>query len=472
MIFEKSKVFTIIMAVFLMTLVADSGYAQTDGENRVLAVEHNTIVMHGQKDFATGSFQKTALDNSGCIVLENMKDQRVPAGRYISPIITSSPFSELIMSWNADTPIGTSVAIEAQVQVDDNWSPWFSWGLWNTWGRAGSSKIETKNAIAKMDIDTLIINKGSVATALRYRVSLYSNQANVTPTVKLLAASVNGRSIIPSASREKTDIVLDVPQYAQRGRDPSIAGKICSPISITMLLNYYGISVMPEEMAWNVVDNSQDRVAFGNWPFNCAYAATFGLKAYVAYYSSLDDIRRDLMEGRPIAASVMYKNSEKVPEDLPILHNAPVEATDGHLVVVRGLVQKDGKEYVVVNDPAAENIAAVKRLYLAEEFEKAWTKVVYVIEKDDNAVITQLRRIPARLVAGKDMSKITLEYVGGSINLDASDIGSIVKLKSNQTVDFLSPETTGGILAKQGKGSSIIIITKNHKVFLINMKGT
>jgi uncharacterized protein YvpB len=388
---------------------------------------------------------------------------------YVSPIIFSTPFTELVMSWNAETPVGTTVSVEAQVQVDGHWSQWFSWGVWKTWGPAGSSQETLKDPLAKMDIDTLVLNKGKYATALRYRVRLYSNQANMTPTVKLLAATVNGQHIISSVGTKKQDVVLDVPQYSQGLRDPRIAGKICSPVSVTMLLNYYGIGIIPEETAWNVIDSNQDTCAFGNWPLNCAYASIFGLKSYVAYFSSLDDLRRELINGRPVAASVRYKNNEEVPDDLPILHNAPVEATDGHLVVVRGFVQKDGKEYVMVNDPAAKDNAAVKRLYLAEEFEKAWTKLVYVVEKDDNADITQPKRISARMMAGTGKNELSLEYAGGTVTLNTDDIGSIVKLKNNQTVGFIPPEEAEDIL-KQEKGSSVIIITKQRQVFEINME--
>ena len=78
-----------------------------------------------------------------------------------------------------------------------------------------------------------------------------------------------------------------------------------------------------------------------------------------------------LQQKGPVIASVMYKNSEAVPDELPVLHGAPVEATDGHLVVVRGLVQQGGKDWVIVNDPAGDS-DSVQRQYEAGEFEKAW----------------------------------------------------------------------------------------------------
>jgi hypothetical protein len=208
---------------------------------------------------------------------------------------------------------------------------------------------------------------------------------------------------------------------------------------------------------------------FGNWPFNCAYAGTFGLKAYVAYYNSLDDIRRDIRAGRPVAACVTYKNSEEVTDNLPILHNAPVEATDGHLVVVRGFVQQDGQEYVVVNDSAAREAAAVKRLYLAEEFEQAWTRLVYVVQKDSNAVITQPNWIKAKLIEGKDPTKLLLKGAGRAINLAAKDIGSIIKLRGQQIVEFIPPDAAGAVLYKQEKGCLIVIITKRHQQYQINI---
>ena len=414
-------------------------------------------------NFARGSFEGTQRIAKGELVLAG---PRRNLGVYCSPIFKSASFTELVMSWNAATPLGTSVEVQAQVRVEGKWSAWFSWGKWNSWSAVGSQKEIVHDKLAVMDIDTLKVVKGKTADALRYRIFLSSEQAHVTPRVTLLAATVNAEQKTSKELTEKKDVVLEAPAYAQRRSDPRIAGQICSPVSMAMTLNYHGVDVLPEELAWRVKDHSQDRFPFGNWSFNCAAAAAFGLKAYVAYENSVAELRETLQQTGPVIASVMYKNSEDVPDDLPVLHGAPVEATDGHLVVVRGLVQQGGKEWVLVNDPAGDR-GSVQRQYAAEEFEKAWTHYVYVIAKEKEAALRQPRRIPVKLLQKTAQTVLIQGEEGERIVLELQNIGSIVKRKNQETIGFLGPESLGALLLKPEKDSQWLLITKQQQTFCL-----
>ena len=178
-------------------------------------------------NFMAGSFEGTQRMAQGELVLAG---PRTNLGIYCSPIFKSAPFTELVMSWNAATPQGTTVEVQAQIRVDSKWSAWFSWGKWNSWSAVGSQKELVKDELAAMDIDTLKIAKGKMADALRYRIYLRSDQAQVTPKVTLLAAAVNAASRNSKERGVRKDMVLEVPAYAQRRSDPSIAGQICSPV--------------------------------------------------------------------------------------------------------------------------------------------------------------------------------------------------------------------------------------------------
>ena len=465
----------LVALLFLVgAVVPASVHSAAAAEKPALTTENNLLIFTGQKDFSAGSFSGTELDNKGSIVLQHTGSQYFSTGIYTSSVITCESFKKMVMSWNVDTPEGTVVSVEAQIFLNKKWTPWLSWGRWSTTEDSGSVKSSIKSLLA-MDTDTLLIKDGQTATALRYRIKLESKSATHSPTIRLVAIAVRGNephSLPVNKNLKKADIVLDVPQYSQKQRDPKISGRICSPTSLAMILNYYGVNVIPEETAWGVMDYAED--IFGNWPFNCAYAGSFGLRSYVAYYTSLEDIKRDILAGRPVAASVMYKKSESVAENLPVLHNAPIEATHGHLVVVRGFVQKDGKEYVVVNDPAAYENQAVKRLYLAKEFEAAWNKVVYIVAKQTDAII-QPKRIAANIkytgdtLKSKDgtiKSKALLEVAGLSVDLSPEHVRSIVILKANGKAEFLQANQSRSLwLNKQEKNASIIVITDNHKVY-------
>jgi uncharacterized protein YvpB len=301
-------------------------------------------------------------------------------GVYLSPVIQTAPFGSLIISWNVDTPSGTAIAVEAQVLVEKKWSEWFSWG---TWGDKAASSGNPASRVAQMDVDTLLLKGDKKATAIRYRLKLSSRDPRVTPAVRLIALSIKnkdrsaGRAVTVEAAGNAWERDLPVPSYSQAKRDPKIASRICSPTSVSMVMAYHGVWVAPETVAWGSYDSKQD--LFGNWPFNAAYAAKSGLTAYVAFFDSLSDLKQEIAQGYPVVAAVWYRNSEAIAQPLPVLHGAPIDYTEGHLVVVRGFKVRDGKEYVLVNDPAGADDAAVYREYLAAEFEAAWVKVAYII---------------------------------------------------------------------------------------------
>ena len=79
--------------------------------------------------------------------------------------------------------------------------------------------------------------------------------------------------------------------------------------------------------------------------------------------------------GIPLVASIAVGPGELDGFLLP-------QGTDGHLVVVRGFTPEGDP---IVNDPAAESNAAVRRVYDRAQFERAWLGgsggVVYVIQR-------------------------------------------------------------------------------------------
>jgi hypothetical protein len=119
----------------------------------------------------------------------------------------------------------------------------------------------------------------------------------------------------------------------------------------------------------------------GNWPFNAAYAATFGLEGYVARFSSLADVEPWIAAGVPVAFSFAFKFGE--------LANAPIASTTGHLAVIVGF---DGAGNPIVHDPAAASDAGVPRVYRRAQLESVWLRssggTVYLIYPPDLAVPT------------------------------------------------------------------------------------
>jgi uncharacterized protein YvpB len=385
----------------------DQGQEQTgepEYEEREL-LNKNLFVFTTQDDFAQGHNDGTVVSNygNGAITLADGST----SGTYTSPIIKTSPFEYMILSWNADTPGDSNVTIHGRVRVKGEWSKWLSWGTWSTSsypGADGKTRMpgsatapEQEDAIAKVATDELYVKgrDGETADAFQYRLILNSGSESANkPHVRLMASTVRntlaGQAIpaaVPANAAElaELDHDLDVPVYSQSVRDPMIASSICSPTSVAMALEYFGHEVTPEQSAWLACDYVGNM--FGNWSFNVASAASFDLSGYVAYFIQEEggdpwlQVKEQIAAGNPVIVSVRYRSPESS-EPYPVVEGVPISSTGGHLVLVRGFTWENGVEYVIVNDSAAKDNEGVHRKYRADQFAEAWRKVAYVIYSD------------------------------------------------------------------------------------------
>lgn len=348
-----------------------------------------------------GDFKDNAMGLDRIAIIENPDDGAIQlqagqqAGVYTSNIFNASPFTKAVLSWNTDTPAGTLVQVEARVcenaldangQSTENWSDWLSFGQWGTTINRASGIGDTDSPLAKMEVDTLVLKNGKTANKIQYRVILHSGRAGVTPTLGLVAVALRNAHPGQEITKVFTDHpdlanlpVLNVPQFSQMIREPSIADSICSPTSVAMMLNYYGTAVQPETVAWGAYDYGADE--FGNWPFNTAYAGSLGYQAYVDY-STIEGLKREIAGGHPVAVAVAYKNSAGVNASLPVIDGAPIRSTYGHLIVVCGFIQENGTEYIIINDPTAASNAGVRVRYRLDQFAAAWAEsgnIAYII---------------------------------------------------------------------------------------------
>ena len=408
-------------------------------------------------DFKSGTLNGTVITNHGDGEIELAKTEKgyISKGTYISNDFYTKPFEYLVMSWNSDTPDGTSIKIEAQVYVNGKWSSYRSWGTWSTsMERASAGESNSDSDAAYVDADTLIVKGSSkeTANAFRYRITFNTGNPKFSPSVRLVAETIRNKSdgqAIKDATLDNIkdadysyNKILNVPVYSQMIRDPNIASCICSATSIAMVLKYYGISrLIPEETAWGIYDSNYDGT--GNWSFNTAYAGSYGFTSYVKYCTSVNDLKKEIMEGNPVIISVRYKNSENVNETFPIIHGAPIASTRGHLIVAAGFIKKDGKEYVVVNDPAAKNDSGVRLNYLESELDAAWQtsgRAAYIIHPVENdggtakPVRLDAKFVPCRNVItrdGKTYKEFKLMYNGNAVDIN---IESDKKLLSGITI--------------------------------------
>ena len=241
-------------------------------------------------------------------------------------------------------------------------------------------------------VDTFCAAPGLVA--YRLRVTLSAAGFEAVPSVRMLGAIASSAAPVASETStpgEAAGVDLDVPPYAQSVHDgeyPRYGGggaAWCSPTSTAMVLDYWGSGPAAADLVWvdpEIADPCVDHAArfthdaaygTGNWSFNIAYAAHFGLDAFVTRLRSLQEAESFLAAGIPLVASIVAGPGELDGFQLP-------QGTDGHLVVIVGFTPGGDP---IVNDPAARSNDAVRRSYDRTQFESVWLNgsggAVYVI---------------------------------------------------------------------------------------------
>jgi hypothetical protein len=135
----------------------------------------------------------------------------------------------------------------------------------------------------------------------------------------------------------------------------------CSPTTVQMLMAHRGVEVpVPKVMraAWDPIAE-----IFGNWQLATQAAWTHGCPGILSFFRHWDQVLKCLRLGIPVAASIKFPRGKV---DLP---GAPVEHSNGHLLVIRGLTP--GGE-VLTNDPAAKTRDGVPHRYPLAPFSRAW----------------------------------------------------------------------------------------------------
>ena len=295
--------------------------------------------------------------------------------------------TELVSSWNAQTPDGTWLQIQMRGRTNnDTETKWYVMGRWASddadFHRTSVSKQGDDNGYVATD--TFFSSDGVTLQTYQLRVTLYRLAgSHKTPTLRAVGAVA---SALPSDTSVPTSplggaegIELDVPSYAQNlhaGQYVKYGGggeAWCSATATAMVADYWGAHPSKAELAQidpSYVDPDVDVAALGtydydydgtgNWPFNVAYAAHYGLAGEVTQLRSLNEAEQFIKRGIPLITSVSFTSSE--------LDGAGY-STDGHLMVIVGFTE-DGD--VITRDPASNTDAGVRNVYKRSQFENVW----------------------------------------------------------------------------------------------------
>lgn len=267
-------------------------------------------------------------------------------------------FNSLTLSLSAKLNKNSAVLVEASVKTEEGWS-----GLYKLFYVSADYKKTfkpQKDSFASVESDILFPKKS--ASAFKYQLTVLGKAKIDFLTAAFTKTGAKYDSSLALETLDLKDFEIPLKPVSQmQYADKKLRGRICSPVCLSMVLNYYGKKVSLEDTLKGVYD--EETGVYGTWPLNTAFAAQQGLGAAVVRCSSLAQAEGELYKGRPLIASIAYKEGA--------LKNAAAKATPGHLVVICGF---DAEGNVIVMDPAAKTEKEVRRVYDRKQFASAWIK--------------------------------------------------------------------------------------------------
>ncbi|SEO05044.1 C39 family peptidase [Actinacidiphila rubida] len=358
-------------------------------------------------DFASGTANgvedlpgdRAGIDISGTVGSLAYKDAYLHTTKTYGYATWTSPVhapafgaTEVVASWNAQTPAGTWLKVELNATMEDGvQTGWLDMGHWAALDNdiARTSVSPSAAPYGGVDTDTFTASGSHTVHAYQLRATLYRLAGSTaTPRVWQVAAfasAVPARSSVPvSAPGGAEGVELAVPRYSQQihaGEYKKYGGggdAWCSPTSNEMIDEFWGAGPTAADMSWvdpSYADPSVDYAAretydyryqgTGNWPFNAGYASHFGLDAEVVQLRSADDVEQLVAAGIPVALSVAFDNGELTGSGY---------GTAGHLMVVVGFTASGD---FIVNDPFSASDAQVRHVYARSQLENIWLRTYW-----------------------------------------------------------------------------------------------
>ncbi len=312
----------------------------------------------GFKHFS--AFEKTAGPHRGETVLTSPE------------IVACIKWNELIASWNAVTPEGAYLKVEARALYPAGPTKYYVMALWSTnptlYPR--ESVLNQKDADGDVATDTLKLKQPCDRLQIRLTLGGVHGQK---PILKFIGLCLTDTGFSPSALRSNPAALgktLSVPERTQMAY-PN--GKVlCSPTTVSMIMAYWSRQLKRPELDHDVPDivnaiYDANWKGTGNWPFNTAYAGSYrGMRAYVTRLSDLAEVEDWIAAGIPVGLSVCADR---------LHHRGP--GPNGHLIVCVGFTEQGDP---VVNDPGSST--NIRRVYPRKDVVYAWAyshNAVYLI---------------------------------------------------------------------------------------------
>lgn len=318
-------------------------------------------------------------DGMGRLLLDDQRPKAFPRrGSWTSPEIEAEfPFTEVLPSWNLDTPENTGATFEVRVRRAST-GEWSSFVYMGQWGRTLHWPARTLDTgFGKVQVDILKLDEPADALQVRARLFSYTLGERIMPALRKLTVVYSGRiddeeewaRLMPAplvtGARGR---IHPVPFVAQGTNPEEIGGSTCSPTSVRMVMAMQGAELPLTEVALAIWDPEYG--IFGNWNRAVAFAGSHGFDAKLVRIRRWEQVEQYIADGQPIIASIRFREGE-FPENV-------LKSTRGHLVVVRGMTPEGD---LVMNDPASRD-RGEGIIYTRASMQNAWLDkggVAYII---------------------------------------------------------------------------------------------
>ncbi len=303
-----------------------------------------------------------------------VKHQNIQNNSLIWAQKQTTPFEELLITWNASRPTRGHYSIYVSVKTG-NWSPWL---LYATWGNAfQKGTVSTlENLPVRVYQDAVETLEGALGNGFKVKI-IAEKGADISGLKSIHVCSSKPNSMVVSS--QCIDITksyqLAVNGLSQMALIDERGNRLCSPTSTTAVIRFLKNedTLDPIQFAENVWDASFD--IFGNWVFNVAEAYNqikdASISCWVERLTGFQNILERLQEGFPVVISVRG----------PLTGSAQ-SYKSGHLLAVIGFDSKTRE--VICMDPAFDKNSETQVRYNLEDLVTAWNRrknVAYIFRK-------------------------------------------------------------------------------------------
>lgn len=282
------------------------------------------------------------------------------------------PFDELILSWNALRPQKGRFSFYVSARYpNSNWSSWYKLAEWGTNGQ----QTFVNSRAPFVNPKHVRVELARKRKSRDFRIKVIAEKGANLRDLKALFICVSDMSkysVVKPTLSNPTVYIKKFPRQSQMVVGHPRFRDLCSPTSLTMVLDYYlsgaqngsrigGLSSRVAQIAEMVHDDSY-LDAYGNWILNVAelFNSSKGhIFCRAQRLNSFDELYGYLKRGIPVPVSVRGS-----------LRGGAKPYDNGHFMVVVGWSQK--KQAVICIDPAFSSSKKTLKLYRINDFLEVW----------------------------------------------------------------------------------------------------